>query len=158
MTWQYEVKQSIKQVVKDSPLKAEALAARMAAETGHGLSWSQLYRWGDISQDDMIPLGRLVQLMLITSDTRPLDVLCDVCGGVFVRTRLAPTSMDKVVVKMLKETTDVLREATTAMQDGKITRCELAELRKEVMHAHEALAQLEATYAEENRKGERHEP
>jgi len=153
MNWQNELKLAIKQVVTESPIKAEALAARMAAETGHGLSWSQLYRWGDVNQEELIPLGRLVQLLLISGDTRPLDVLCDACGGVFVRTRLAPGELDKVVIKMLKETTDVLSKATEAMKDGKITRAELCDLRKEVMHAHDALAQLEAAYSDKNKKG-----
>lgn len=153
MTWQNEIKLALKRVFHDSPMKVEAIAARMADENGRGISWSQLHKWADVNQDEVIPLGRLVQIMLITGNTTPLDVLCEVCGGVFVRTRLAPARMEGVVIKMLKETADVLHKATEAMRDGKVTRGELSDLRNEVMHAHDALAQLEATYAEEKRKG-----
>lgn len=152
--WVTELKLTLKQVLRDSPLKEEAIGMRMADdETGRGgVSGAQLYRWADINSSEIIPLGRLMQLMEITVDTRPLDILCAARNGVFVKTGGYAGNMDAAIIKVLKETADVLKQSTDAIQDKHITCEELARVRKEVMHAHDALAHLEATFTAENRK------
>lgn len=153
--WLLELKQTLRLVLKESQLKEEAIGARMAdPETGKGgVSGAQLYRWADMNSSEIIPLGRLMQLMEITEDTRPLNILCAARGGVFMRTHGCAGNVDNAIIKVLKETADVLKQATDAMQDGKITCEELARIRKEVSHAHDALAHMEATFTAENRKG-----
>lgn len=76
-------------------LKCEAIALRM------GINPSSLYRWGD-TQDQDIPLERLVQLTLFAQDLRPLQALARLCNCAMIPLPIARgTDAQLVAVKAI---------------------------------------------------------
>lgn len=134
------VREAIRQALKSNPagLKACDIAKRM------GVNQSSLYRWGEgVDQD--IPLARLVQLVLISGDPRPVAALCRLVGGLFVVAKWPAVSKEAAtdaLVKAIKEFADLTAEASKDIIDGQIDSVELERICREGGQAQVALAQL----------------
>ena len=131
------VRQAIQSALRENPsgLKAMDVARRM------GINVSSLYRWGE-SADQDIPLARLVQLVLVTGDTRPVSAICRLVGGLFVTEKPACMTKETVTeatVKAIKEFSDLAQEVSGDIIDGSITEDELLRVRREAMHAQQAI-------------------
>lgn len=118
-------------------LKGEAIAARM------GVSTSALYSWGDPASKKPIPLERLVQLVLITGDNRPISALTEACGGSFVHNS-SDTSSDchTELMQTVQIFAAILRDAGSALADNIITPQELHNLQRKGPAAMLAIARL----------------
>ena len=132
------VREAVREVIDDNPakLKADRIAAIL------GVSRSEVYAWGEVERKT-IPLGRLVQLVSLTKDYRPVAAVCRAVGGIFVA---LPAQSDFAaeyeLVAAIKEFSDVMQEVSAALADGTITGAEIARVRKQGAEAQRALAQL----------------
>lgn len=81
-------------------------------------------------------LKRFEQAMALTGDVRPLETLCQEFGGVFVRVgRFDGIANSRVLWEaqhLSKEFSDVPVQLSRMLKDGKVTRRELEELRRQV--------------------------
>jgi hypothetical protein len=141
MTWLEDLKLAIKAVFHKNPagLKEAAIADRM------NLPRTFLYRYGDLRQDDVIPLERLVQLVLISGDMRPMAALCRACGGEFVAVKPLAHGSEETALKAVQEFSELMAEYSSAILDGRITPRELATLEREGAEAQQAIAALVGT-------------
>jgi hypothetical protein len=138
MTWLEDLKLAIKAVFHRNPagLKEEAIATRM------GMPRTFLYRYGDLHQEAIIPLERLVQLVLISSDTRPMAALCRACGGEFVAVKPLCRGNEQTALKAVREFSELMNEYSKDIIDGHVTPRELARLEREASEAQQAIAAL----------------
>ena len=136
--WVDNLKLAIHQALSDNPqhLKATAIEDRM------NLPHKFLYRYGDLKQSAMINLERLVQLTLISGDTRPMAALCRAVGGVFLHARPLEQGKEMLALKAVKEFSELMSEYSKDVRDGKICAKELARLDREAMQAQLAIAGL----------------
>ena len=132
------IREAVHDAVEDNPakLKADRIAAIL------GVSRSEVYAWGEVDRKT-IPLARLVQLVTLTRDYRPVSAVCRAVGGIFVA---LPAQSDFAaeyeLVAAIKEFSDVMQEVSAALSDGTITAAEIARVRKQGAEAQRALAQL----------------
>jgi hypothetical protein len=138
MTWLDDLKMAIKAVFHKNPagLKEAAIADRM------GMPRTFLYRYGDLHQDAIIPLERLVQLVLISADPGPITALCRACGGVFVATQPLKNGGEQTALRAVKEFSELMGEYSADLLDGKMTAKELQRLEREAGEAQQAIAAL----------------
>lgn len=138
MTWLDDFKLAIKAVFHNNPahLKEAAIADRM------GMPRTFLYRYGDLHQDDIISVPRLVQLTLIACDTRPISALCRACGGEFIAMKPLCTGTEQTALKAVKEFSELMGEYSKDILDGRITTKELRTLEAEARQAQQAIAAL----------------
>lgn len=138
MTWVDNLKLAIKAVFHSNPagLKESAIADRM------GVPRTFLYRYGDIHQDEIIPTQRLVQLVLVACDHRPIAELCRACGGEFVITRPLTRTNEQAALKAVKEFSELMGEYSKDIIDGHIDAKELKILEREGSEAQQAIAGL----------------
>jgi len=140
------LQQALHDVLRESPIKVSGIAARM----GDGVSASTLYGWANGSK--AIPLGRLVQFILITGDHRPIAALCQELGGAFLPLPSKGGMSDEVGTRTLKEFADLMQEGSRAALDGKWTPAEVARVEKEAAEAQRAIAHYVA-WARRQSKG-----
>lgn len=138
MTWLDDFKAALRAVFHNNPahLKEAAIADRM------GLARTFLYRYANIHDTAMIPLDRLVQLVLISCDARPMAALCRACGGEFVAVHTLNKGSEQTALKAVQEFSELMSEYSRDILDGKITARELARLEAESAEAQQAIAAL----------------
>lgn len=133
------IRQAVHDAIKENParLKGEAIAVRM------GVATSTLYAWGEPDKAT-IPLERLVQLVLITGDIRPIVALSSVVGGYYIprRSAVGVASGELASVRAVKEFSDVLQDYSMALLDGRVSVKENARIQKDGAEAMQAIAEL----------------
>lgn len=141
MTWLDDFKAALRAVFHSNPahLKEAAIADRM------GLARTFLYRYANIHDTAMIPVERLVQLVLISCDTRPIAALCRACGGDFIASKALSKGNEQAALKAVQEFSQLMGEYSSAILDGRIDAKELALLEKEANDAQQAIAALVQT-------------
>lgn len=141
MTWLDDFKAALRAVFHSNPahLKEAAIADRM------GLARTFLYRYANIHDTAMIPVERLVQLVLISCDTRPIAALCRACGGEFVAARALAKGNEQAALAAVREFSELMSEYSRAILDGNIDAKELALLEREASEAQQAIAALVQT-------------
>lgn len=141
------IRRAVHDAIDHNPnrIKGAAIALRM------GVSTTTVYRWGEDGQVD-IPLNRLIQLVLVTGDTRPVSALCETLGGAFVPVPCRERG-EKLDIKALKEFSEFLHARSAALNDGKITAAELGRIKKEGSDVIRVIAQAMAD-AERGFRGE----
>lgn len=132
-----ELRKAIHEAITDNPqhLKAEAVAARM------GVNVSTLYRWGE-PDGAPIPMERLVQLCLITQDSRPVAVLARATENALIPTGRGakPRRLEDCNVRAIKEFADFVGKSSEAFLDGRVTASEFAWIEREGRQAMLAIA------------------
>lgn len=138
MTWLDTFKTAIKEVFHKNPagLKEAAIADRM------GMPRTFLYRYGDLHQEAIIPVERLVQLTLICGHVGPIDALCRACGGIFIPVRPIARQYEQETVHALRDFSDLLQESAQDYLDGNITTAELKAIENKAYQAQMAIAAL----------------
>lgn len=132
------IAESISEAIRSNPrhLKAEAIADRMLVNR------ATLYKWG--TTEAVIPLERLLQLIWITGDTRPIAAVCEAAGGVFIPnpSAIENSAEDVANAKTLREFSEFMTETARSTADGDVTSVEAARIRKEGHEAMRAIAEL----------------
>lgn len=98
-------------------------------------------------RDHRMTVDELVDLMRYTGNTRPLEVLCIMFDGKFVRTVVEPGrgSIIDAALRAAAEGGDVQRAVVDARADGRYTNRERAEI---ITQAQEAIAAMETLIRE----------
>lgn len=131
---------AIKQILDDNP--ARETAKSIAAKAG--MSTSYLYSLAEAGE--AVPMGRMVQLHSITGDTRAVDALCRVCGGVYVPEPQADTQRcDAALLKAIKENSDFVQAVAQAMLDNQVSITELAMIERAAMDLQQAIVRVVST-------------
>jgi hypothetical protein len=107
---------------------------RAAAELK--LAPAYLYNWcnpdGGKANGSLNPLERLLSVMRLTGDLRPLHWLCEQCGGFFVKNPPAspsPAALNAAENQVIHAQSEFAACVTAAAGKGGITAAEAAELR-----------------------------
>lgn len=121
-----------------------------------GISKSTIYGWGEFGEVDGHPsppsLKKLVQLVLLTKDPRPIDALCRIIGGAYIPLPKEAGALNDALLASIKETADVASTVIKSLEDGTLTDAEARQSLKEIAEAKSALAVLEAAIIERLRR------
>lgn len=91
----------------------------------------------------VLTLREAVALVLNTSDTRIAHAFARICGGEFREAERTPRGVVVDYLASQRESADVTRAVTDALDDGHVTPREAAEVTREINEAIDALQQLQ---------------
>ena len=130
-------------ILKDH--KPETLAPKI----GNGVHPTTLRRWADQPDEENkhshIPLPRVAQITHITNDTRLISAITADNGGLFVPGRQlveGKFKSEKVAIKEMKASADLIASYAAALEDGKVTTKEYRKIAREAMRVHLATAAI----------------
>jgi hypothetical protein len=92
------------------------------------------------------PLKRVLQVVALTGDTRPVQAICEEAGGVFVPLPSGVVDEDGLMLHLAKagkEFGDVCASLTRSLEDGRIQPAELKDFHKQVMENIQVLHELD---------------
>ncbi len=125
----------------------QALESNPAGETPKsiaakaGMSASYLYSLAEAGE--AVPMARMIQLYSITGDSRPVDALCRVCGGVYVPEPQADAQRcDTALLKAIKENSDFVQAVAQAMLDNRVSITELVLIERAAMDLQQAVVRV----------------
>ena len=146
------IRDAVKAAISANPrhLKGEAIALRM------GISPSALYSWGE-ANGKQIPLDRLIQLVLVTGDFRPVIALAEVCGGTFIpRGAEGGGDCREESIKIVQAFAVLLKDSSDAILDNATSHDELRRIQNDGARAMLATAQLIGAFERDESAGAGH--
>jgi hypothetical protein len=135
------IRMAVKGIVHDHGDRWIAKALDINVSTAH--KWAEPST--EMDKHGEIPLRRAIQLTLVTGDTRLMDAIAEEAGGLFVPGhQLVEGRFDseKCALKVMKEASDLIQAYIAALDDGKVSPAEYAELTREAMRLHQATAAI----------------